>query len=159
MEQSQFIGQSKQFNDQINNIKTQFFSALDDFKKYYVYFNKNPEVNEFQNFYANSKGQLQTMSRQLFLTSNNIDKMIEELDQRVSSVSVKLEEEEELYKKLMELTQNLDNTQDGSQILIDDSKKKYNIQYYKNVEMFIGILIVIGLLSKLFKKPPIPITK
>ena len=99
------------------------------------------------------------MSRQLFLTSNNIDKMIEELDERVSSVSVKLEEEEELYKKLMELTQNLDNTQDGSQILIDDSKKKYNIQYYKNVEMFIGILIVIGLLSKLFKKPPIPITK
>jgi hypothetical protein len=159
MDQSQFIGQSKQFNDQINNIKSQFFSALDDFKKYYVYFNKNPEVNEFQNFYANSKGQLQTMSRQLFLTSNNIDKMIEELDQQVYSISVKLEEEEELYKKLMELTQNLDNTQDGSQILIDDSKKKYNIQYYKNVEMFIGILIVIGVLSKLFKKPPIPITK
>jgi esterase/lipase len=159
MEQSQFIGQSKQFNEQINTIKTQFFSALDDFKKYYVYFNKNPEVNEFQNFYANSKGQLQTMSRQLFLTSNNIDKMIEELDERVSSVSVKLEEEEELYKKLMELTQNLDNTQDGSQILIDDSKKKYNDQYYKNVEMFIGIIIVIGLLSKLFKNPTIPITK
>jgi hypothetical protein len=159
MEQSQFIGQSKQFNEQINTIKTQFFSALDDFKKYYVYFNKNPEVNEFQNFYANSKGQIQTMSRQLFLTSNNIDKMIEELDQRVSSVSVKLEEEEELYKKLMELTQNLDNTQDGSQILIDDSKKKYNDQFYKNVEIFIGIIIVIGLLSKLFKKSPIPITK
>jgi esterase/lipase len=159
MEQSQFIGQSKQFNEQINTIKTQFFSALDDFKKYYVYFNKNPEVNEFQNFYANSKGQLQTMSRQLFLTSNNIDKMIEELDERVSSVSVKMKEEEELYKKLMELTQNLDNTQDGSQILIDDSKKKYNDQYYKNVETFIGIIIVIGLLSKLFKKPPIAITK
>jgi esterase/lipase len=159
MEQSQFIGQSKQFNEQINTIKTQFFSALDDFKKYYVYFNKNPEVNEFQNFYANSKGQLQTMSRQLFLTSNNIDKMIEELDEQVSSVSVKLKEEEELYKKLMELTQNLDNTQDGSQILIDDSKKKYNDQYYKNVEIFIGIIIVIGLLSKLFKKPSIPITK
>ena len=40
MEQSQFIGQSKQFNDQINNIKSQFFSALDDFKKYYIYYNK-----------------------------------------------------------------------------------------------------------------------
>ena len=51
----------EQNNEKINSIKTQFFSALDDFKKYYVYFHKNPEVTEFQNYYANSKGQLQTM--------------------------------------------------------------------------------------------------
>ena len=149
----QFIGKSQQFDEQINNIKTQFFSALDDFTKYYVYFNKNPEVNEFQNFYANSKSQLQTMSRQLFLTTNNIDKIIEEIDERVSSISIKLEGEEELYKKLMELAENIDNTQDGSQILIDDSKKKYNDQYYKNIQIFIGIIIGIMLLVKLFKKP------
>ena len=149
----QFIGKSEQFDEQINNIKTQFFSALDDFTKYYVYFNKNPEVNEFQNFYANSKSQLQTMSRQLFLTTNNIDKIIEEIDKQVSSISIKLEGEEELYKKLMELAENIDNTQDGSQILIDDSKKKYNDQYYKNIQIFIGIIIGIMLLVKLFKKP------
>jgi len=149
----QFIGKSAQFDEQINNIKTQFFSALDDFTKYYVYFNKNPEVNEFQNFYANSKSQLQTMSRQLFLTTNNIDKIIEEIDKQVSSISIKLEGEEELYKKLMELAENIDNTQDGSQILIDDSKKKYNDQYYKNIQIFIGIIIGIMLLVKLFKKP------
>ena len=148
----QFIGKSQQFDEQINNIKTQFFSALDDFTKYYVYFNKNPEVNEFQNFYANSKSQLQTMSRQLFLTTNNIDKIIEEIDKQVSSISIKLEGEEELYKKLMELAENIDNTQDGSQILIDDSKKKYNDQYYKNIQIFIGIIIGIMLLVKLFKK-------
>ena len=149
----QFIGKSQQFDEQINNIKTQFFSALDDFTKYYVYFNKNPEVNEFQNFYANSKSQLQTMSRQLFLTTNNIDKIIEEIDKQVYSISIKLEGEEELYKKLMELAENIDNTQDGSQILIDDSKKKYNVQYYKNIQIFMGIIIGILLLVKLFKKP------
>jgi hypothetical protein len=160
MEQSQLIGQSKQFNEKINTIKSQFFSALDDFKKYYVYFNKNPEVNEFQNYYANSKGQLQTMSKELFLTTNNIHQNIEELDEQMSSISVKLEEEEKLYKKLMELLQNFDNTHNGSEILIDDSKEKYNIQYYKNVELFIGIIIIIGLLSTLFKKNiPIPTTK
>ena len=149
----QFIGKSQQFDEQINNIKTQFFSALDDFTKYYVYFNKNPEVNEFQNFYANSKSQLQTMSRQLFLTTNNIDKIIEELDNKVSSISIKLEGEEELYKKLMELAENINNTQDGSQILIDDSKNKYNDQYYQNIQIFMGIIIGIILLVKLFKKP------
>jgi len=153
MDKKQFKGQSQQFNEKINNIKTQFFSALDDFTKYYVYFNKNPEVNEFQNFYANSKSQLQTMSQQLFSTTNNIDKNIEEIDKEVSSISIKLEEEEKLYKKLMELAANINNTQDGSQILIDDSKKIYNDQYYKNVEIFVGIIIGIVLLLNLFKKP------
>lgn len=152
-QEQQFIGQSQQFNEQINNIKTQFISALDDFTKYYVYFNKNPEVNEYQNFYANSKSQLQTISRQLFSTTNNIDKMIEELDNQVSSISMKLKGEEELYKKLIELAENINNTQDGSQILIDDSKKKYNDQYYQNIQIFVGIIIGIVLLVKLFKKP------
>lgn len=148
----QFIGKPQQFNEKINNIKRQFFPALDDFTKYYVYLKKNPEVNEFQNFYANSKSQLQTMSKELFLITNNINKIIEEIDIHVSSISIKLQDEEELYNKLMELLENIDNTQDGSQILNDDSKKKYNDQYYKNIEIFIGIIIGIILLVKLFKK-------
>ena len=147
----ELIGQAKQFDEKINSIKTQFFSALDDFKKYYVYYNKNPEVNEFQNYYVNSKGQLQTMSRDLFLTTNNIDKSIELLDKQMSSISVQLDEEKKINKEMTKLIANLENTQNGSEILIDDSKTKYNEQYWKNCELFIGILIVSILVSKLFK--------
>ena len=153
MEKQTLIKQAKQFNEQINNIKSQFFSALDDFTKYYVYYNKNPEVNEFQNYYANSKSQLQTMSKDLFLTTNNIDKNIEFLDNEMLDISIKLENEKKINKEMSELINNLQNTQNGSEILIDDSKTKYNIQYYKNVEIFIGILMLSGLLTKLvFKK-------
>jgi hypothetical protein len=151
MEQVELIGQSIQFNEKINTTKSQFFSALDDFKKYYVYYNKNPEVNEFQNYYVNSKGQLQTMSRDLFLTTNNIDKSIELLDKQMSSISVQLDEEKKINKEMTKLIANLENTQNGSEILIDDSKTKYNEQYWKNCELFIGILIVSILVSKLFK--------
>ena len=149
MEKQTLIKQAKQFNEQINNIKSQFFSALDDFTKYYVYYNKNPEVNEFQNYYANSKSQLQTMSKDLFLTTNNIDKNIEYLDNEMLQISIKLENEKKLNKEMSELINNLQNTQNGSEILIDDSKTKYNIQYYKNLEIFIGILIISGFLTKL----------
>jgi hypothetical protein len=151
MEQVELIGKSIQFNEKINTTKSQFFSALDDFKKYYVYYNKNPEVNEFQNYYVNSKGQLQTMSRDLFLTTNNIDKSIELLDKQMSSISVQLDEEKKINKEMTKLIANLENTQNGSEILIDDSKTKYNEQYWKNCELFIGILIVSILVSKLFK--------
>lgn len=151
MEQPQLIGQSKQFNEKINTIKSQFFSALDDFKKYYVYYNKNPEVNEFQNYYVNSKSQLQGMSKDLFLTTNNIDKNIENLDKQMAAISAQLDDEKKLNKEMMELIANLENTQNGSEILIDDSKEKYNNQYWKNWEIFAGIVIVSILLSKLFK--------
>jgi len=151
MEQPQLIGQSNQFNEKINTIKSQFFSALDDFKKYYVYYNKNPEVNEFQNYYVNSKSQLQSMSRDLFLTTNNIDKNIENLDNKMVSISEQLDDEKKLNKEMMKLIANLENTQNGSEILIDDSKTKYNEQYLKNWEIFIGIILVSALIGKLFK--------
>lgn len=152
MDKSKLIGQSKYFNEKITNINSQFFSALDDFKKYYVYFNKNPEVNEFQNFYENSKGQLQTISKNLFVVTNDIDSSIEKLDDKMSSISVKLEDEKNLNKEMMDILTNLQNTQNGSEILIDDSKTKYNEQYYKNIQIIVGIFIVSGLLASLFKK-------
>lgn len=152
MDKSKLIGQSKSFNEKITNINSQFFSALDDFKKYYVYFNKNPEVNEFQNFYENSKGQLQTISKNLFVVTNDIDSSIVKLDNKMSSISVKLEDEKNLNKEMMDILTNLQNTQNGSEILIDDSKTKYNEQYYKNIQIIVGIFIVSGLLASLFKK-------
>ena len=51
---NELIGPAKVFDEKITVIQGQFFSALDDFKKYYVYFNKNPEVDEYQNYYENS---------------------------------------------------------------------------------------------------------
>ena len=158
--ENNLIGQANQFNEKINATKTQFFSALDDFKKYYVYYNKNPEVDEFQNYYTNSKSQLQTMSRDLFLTTNNVDKNIEILDSEMSSIGVKLENEKKLNGELMKVLSSLENTHNGSEILIDNSKDTYNRQYYYNWEIFIGILIVSGLLVKLFKPVATPtITK
>ena len=149
------VGQAKQFDEKINNLKTQFFSALDDFKKYYVYYNKNPEVSEFQNYYVNSKGQLQTMSSDIFLITNDIDKNIEILDKSMASIAVSLENEKKLNGELMKLLSNLENTQNGSEILIDDSKDSYNIQYYYNWEIFIGVVILSSMLVKLFKSAPL----
>ena len=153
------IGEAQQFDEKINTIKEQFFSALDDFQKYYVYFNKNPEVNEFQNYYASSKGQLQHMSRDLFLTTNEIDKIIEELNKEMSEVSIKLGNAKTLNAELTGRLQNLEKTQNGSEIMLDDSKTAYNIQYYKNWQMFIGVIGITVLILKIYKTPSMPITK
>jgi hypothetical protein len=148
--------QAKQFDEKINSINSSFFSALDDYEKYYVYYNKNPEVNEFQNYYANSKGQIQNISRDLFLTTNNIDKNIEDLNTKMEAVSLKLQDEKKLNSELMKLISNLTNTKSGSELLIDDSKEEYNTQYYNNWELIIGIFIVGGLLTTSFRSKVVP---
>jgi len=146
----EFIEEANRFNEKINNINAQFFSALDDFKKYYVYYNKNPEVTEFQNYYANSKGQLQSLSKELVTTTNNINKSIESLDAEMSSNAIQLEREKKTNKELTKLVFNLENTQNGSEILIDDTKVNYNIQYYKNWELIAGILVTGIMLGRWF---------
>jgi hypothetical protein len=151
MEKKEIIEQSKQFDNKINDIKTSFFSALDDFKKYYVYFHKNPEADEFQSYYSNSISQLQSMSKEIFMITNSIDKHIESLDDELGSATKKLENEKKINKEMMATLKNLQNTKNGSEILIDDSKKEYNVQYYKNVELIIGIILVSRLLATLFK--------
>jgi len=151
MTTNEIPNKSQQFDEKINNIEKQFFSALDDFKKYYVYYNKNPEVNEFQNYYVNSKGQLQSMSKDLFITTNDINKNIEILDNQMKEVSNKLNKEKKIYDESMKLLGNLQNTKDGSEILINDSKEEYNKQYYYNVELICGILIVGLILGTFFK--------
>lgn len=142
---------SVQFGEKIDSIQSSFFSALSDFQKYYVYFNKNPEVNEFQNFYVNSKSQLQSLNKDLLSTTNKINETIQNIDKDMSKISVQLEEEKRISDDLAVTLQNYENTQNGSEILIGDSKEMYNTQYYYNWEIFIGIFLVSGLLVKGFK--------
>jgi len=151
MNTNEIPNKSQQFDEKINNIEKQFFSALDDFKKYYVYYNKNPEVNEFQNYYVNSKGQLQSISKDLFITTNDISKNIEILNNQMKEVSIKLNNEKKIYDESMKLLGNLQNTKNGSEVLISDSKEEYNKQYYYNVELICGILIVGVILATFFK--------
>ena len=60
------------FLSQINTLKEKLPSILDDFKKYYVFYNKNPEYNEYQQIFENIKGNLQNINSELFITTNNI---------------------------------------------------------------------------------------
>lgn len=145
--------QALTFDEKINNIKTSFFSVLDDFKKYYVFYNKNPEVNEYQNFYSDSKGQLQKLNSDMFLVTNDIQQKIQELDSTMKTTFIKLESEKDLNEELLKLINNIQTTQSGSEIMIDDAKEEYNIQYYKNWELVIGIIVLTRLSFKYFNTP------
>ena len=94
----------------------------------------------------------------MFTITNDIDKQIEDLNAEMAEVSVKLENEKTLNTELTNKLQNLEKTQNGSEIMLDDSKTCYNIQYYKNWEMFIGVIGLTILIFKIYKSPSAVIT-
>jgi hypothetical protein len=69
------------------------------------------------------------------------------------SVSHKLKDEKELNGELLKLVNRIKTTQDGSAIMIDDAKDEYNIQYYKNWELFLGAIVLISFSVKILKTP------
>jgi hypothetical protein len=145
--------EANKFDEKIKGIKNSFFSALDDFKKYYVFYNKNPEVDEYLNFFTTSKGQLQGLNSDIFLITNNIQKKIKDLNTEMDAISNKLKSEKDLNAELILLINNIRTTQDGSATMIDDAKYEYNIQYYKNWELFIGIIVFTGISINMLNKP------
>jgi hypothetical protein len=140
------INQSRRFEEKINSINSSFLSALDNFNKYFVYYHTNPDVDDYSDNFLNTKNQLQGLSSNMFTTTNNIEKSIEEMDNHMSEISVKLTKEKKKNKELEKMLNSLKGTEKGSDLLISDSKIEYNLVYFKNIELFIGILIILALL-------------
>jgi hypothetical protein len=138
--------EAKQITEQINNKKVAFFSALDEFKKYYVYYNIYPNYEDYNTHYNNSRAQLQTISSDIFQITNNIQRKIEEKNKSMASISEKLEKEKKINQGLNEIAKTLHGVKAGSDVMINDSKTEYNLQYYKNIEIFIGILVLLAML-------------
>ena len=109
--------EAERYNEKINSLSEQFFSVLDDFTKYYVFYNKNPEVNEYQQIYLNNKSQLQNLNKNVFLLTNDIEKDIEKLNYIVTRLNAKLGDEKDLNGELLHLFGNLKNTTNSSSVM------------------------------------------
>jgi galactitol-specific phosphotransferase system IIB component len=138
--------EASKYEEQINNKNESFSAALDDFKKNYVNYNKSPENQDFNENYMQSRGQLQTLSNDMFTLTKTIRDKIEEKSKGLAVITNKLAKEKEIAKQLEPVINNLNGVKAGSAIMIDDSKTDYKFNYYKNVELFMGILILLALL-------------
>jgi hypothetical protein len=139
--------QTNNYNEKLNSLSSTFFSLIEDYKKYYVYTNKNPEVNEYQNFFFNTETQLQNNNKSLVDLINLIKNDIKELDKLINGINLKLSSEKDLNKELSKLVLNLKNENNGSSIMLDETTIMYNKQYLWNIEIFIGIIILCVLIA------------
>jgi hypothetical protein len=145
------------FLSQINTLKEKLPSILDDFKKYYVFYNKNPEYSEYQQMFENIKCNLQNINSELFMTTNNIEKDTESINDRLQKINILIEKEKIKNRQLKRRLGIVEKKYNGSDELISDYKEIYNLDYLKNFALFYGI-ILLGLIMDLkFRgKPSIP---
>ena len=122
---------------------------LDDFSKYYVFSHKNPEVMEYQHNLDELKSQLQALNTELFKVGQSVHSSINQLNASIAKTAAQLDHEKQKEKRLSKIMHSTENSENGSDILVGDTKDVYNRQYYFNWMMLIGIAGVVGGASKL----------
>jgi hypothetical protein len=142
--------QTSDFNNKIRTLQEKLPAILDDFEKYYVFFNKNPTYSEYEKIYENLKNNLNTISNELLTITNDVDKNTKNIGEFLLKINQSIEKEKNKNIKLKSIESNINNSYNGSQIMIDEYKEIYNSKYYNNIFMFIGIIISGTALVKVF---------
>jgi hypothetical protein len=142
-----------QINDlqnKINTIEEKLPAILDDFKKYYVFFNKTPTYSEYQQIYQNLKNELDSINGELLKVLNELGANTQKISDSLLQVNILIEKEKAKNIALKALENSVNNKYNGSTTMIDEYKQIYNENYLNNVFLFIGIIVGIITLIKVF---------
>ena len=140
-----FFAKLKPFQEKLPHI-------LEDFVKYYVFYNRNPEVNEYQQLFDNIKGNLQSLNSGLFMETNNIEKMTEIINEKLLELDKLIMKEKKMNRELKRRLGIVENTYNGSDEMINNFKDMYELQYLTNFATFAGIIVLGTLLFKTSKQ-------
>jgi hypothetical protein len=137
---------------QIAIYKEQYPAILDDFKAAYINYNMNPASDEYLRIYNTANSAINTINSQLFTTTNNIQQSITNLNRTIPNIGGKIDKQKLLHSNLANKYANINGSTHGAYRLTDEVKDIYKTQYSINVTLFVGILISLFLLFRIFKK-------
>jgi uncharacterized protein YecE (DUF72 family) len=140
------------FKEKLKTLNQQLPAILDDFKKYYVFFNKNPEYPEYQNLFENIKANMTKLGSELFMLSNDVQSSTNEINVKLFSLDKLIHNEKEKNRKLKKSLGIAENENNAATELITDYKYMYSEEYLRNWALFLSIIIIGAFISKI-KKP------
>ena len=140
-----------QFREKLQTLDSQLAPILADFKKYYVFFNMNPEYPEYQQMFQNIKGNLTNLNSELFMLSNNVESNTDGINKKLFELDVLIREEKRknsILKKKLGIVEHKNN---AASELISDYINIYDIGYLRNWGLFFGIIIAVTAISRVYK--------
>jgi DNA-binding PucR family transcriptional regulator len=141
-----------ELQNKINILEEKIGPILDDFKKYYFFYNTNPDYDEYQRMYDNLKSDLLSINNEILDISRNTNNKIVDINDSFLKINKVIEEERNKNKRLKSIENDIKHDYNGSEIMINEYKQKYNKYYTINVLMLLGIIISTITLIKVFTK-------
>ena len=141
----------KNFTEKVETLQQQMPHILDDFKKYFVLYNKDPNYPEYQNLFENVKKNLNTLSSTLFITSNDVDSNTDKLNSIFLKLNGLIMKEKKINRELKRKLGIIEQNGNSSEELIDDYSEMYDMGYLRNWGLFLSILVVGISISKIYK--------
>uniref|UniRef100_A0A6C0B0S0 Uncharacterized protein n=1 Tax=viral metagenome TaxID=1070528 RepID=A0A6C0B0S0_9ZZZZ len=135
--------------------KEKFHSIKDDFLNSYINYKLYPGYSENENIYSNNKANIDSIQASLFTTSNDIQKNMESLNQQISLLNDKLTKEKITQDQLKKKLSQHHSTNDGSDLLINESSELYKMQRVTNIGMVLGIFFSMFIVFRVYSKPSI----
>jgi len=140
-----------QFREKLQTLDSQLSPILADFKKYYVFFNTNPEYPEYQQMFQNIKGNINKLNSDLFALSNDVQSNTDSINKKLFELDVLIRKEKNnnsILKKKLGIVEHKNN---AASELISDYMNIYDIDYLRNWGLFFGIIIAATAISRVYK--------
>jgi CCR4-NOT transcriptional regulation complex NOT5 subunit len=98
-----------ELQNRITTLQEKLPPILDDFKKYYVFFNKNPTYSEYQTIYANLTGNINSIANELSSISNDVITNSQNIGDALLKINPLIENEKTKYNQLKKNEGNINN--------------------------------------------------
>jgi hypothetical protein len=142
----------QQFIIKLKTLHQKLPHVLDDFIKYYIFYNKNPDYPEYSQMFENIKSNLNNINSTLFTLSNSVDVNINNLSTHLFTLNTAIKKEKIINRKLKHKLGILEQQMDSTDEMIDDYSQMYDERYLHNCALFLSILASGVAISVVFKK-------
>ena len=138
------------FKEKLETLKQQLPPILDDFNKYFVLYNKDPNNPEYENMFNNIKQNLNTISSSLFMVSNDVDTNIDNINTMFKKLDILISKERKQNIELRRKLGLVEIENNSSKVLIDNYTEIYDMDYLRNWGLFLSTIAIGIYISKNF---------
>ena len=140
----------EKFSQKLESLKQQLPHILDDYNKYSVLYNKNPDYNEYQQSFNRIQGNLNQLNSELFMLSNNVQSETDNINKYLNQINTLISIEKTTRTDLKKQLGNIESENNATTEMIINYKEMYNNDYLRNWGLLLSIVLAGYAISKVY---------
>jgi chromosome segregation ATPase len=140
----------EKFSQKLESLKQQLPHILDDYNKYSVLYNKNPDYNEYQQSFNRIQGNLNQLNSELFMLSNNVQSETDNINKYLNQLNTLISIEKTTRTDLKKQLGNIESENNATTEMIINYKEMYNNGYLRNWGLLLSIVLAGYAISKVY---------